>query len=343
MRLILFLFSLFFLTASNFLLADGTEKVLRDVSERLVPQVVNGKIDPAVLIFTQTSSDLRTIFEASSEKPFSVYSGTYLIAAHVRSFHWPADSLSGVTKGILQLTFFRQHRIDLRLIQTSIRQHDPMEPILRKRSGRMNFTILSGSLMLLLFSILLAGLSGSLQYGAKLVSIFSLNLRDARADDSKFNLFSSLVRFLIITLFASLVLTIVNSKSDGSTGYYFGVWGRNLLFLFLFFGLKGLLSVFWAWIFNLREAVNYQITGFFKTILFLTAGACIILLFNLIVFGFSELEYFILEVFSPLFLAGYCLTLFFRLIRISAVSPLHLFSYLCISEFIPLILLVFTI
>lgn len=343
MRLKLFLSGVFFLTACHLLTASEMEKVQRDVSERLVPQVLNGKIDPAVLIFTQTSADSKTIFQVSSENPFSVYSGAYLLAAHVRSFQWQADSLSGITKGISQLTFFRQHRTDLKLTQTSFRQSDPLEPMLRNRSGRMNFTIMSGSLLLILFSISLAGLSGSLRYGAELVSIFSLNIREDRTDDSKFNSSSSLVRFLIITLFASVVLTIVNRHGDGSTSYYFGAWGSNLFFLFIFFCLKVLLNVFWAWIFNLRETANYQITGFFKTILFLAAGAAIILLFNFIVFSFSQPEYFILKVFSPLVLAGYCLTLFFRLLSVSAVSPLHLFSYLCISEFIPLVLLVFTI
>lgn len=343
MRLKLFLSCICFLTACHLLPAGETVKVQYDVSERLVPQVVNGKIDPSVLIFTPASADLKTVFEVLSEKPFSVYSGDYLIAAHVRSFKWQADSLAGKTKGIAQLTFFRQHRTDLNLIQTSFKQPDPLEPVLRKRSGKMNFTILSGSLLLILFSISLGGFSESLRYGAEVVGIFSLNVREDRADDSKFNSSSSLIRFIIITLCASVILTIVNMHGEGNTGYYFSVWGTNLLFLFLFFSLKVLLNFFWAWIFNLRDAANYQITGFFKIILFLAAGAGLILFFNFIVFGFGRPEYFIMKVFSPLVLAGYCLTLFLRLMRISAVSPLHLFSYLCISEFIPLVLLVFTI
>jgi hypothetical protein len=331
-----------FFLASHFSLA-GEEKFEQDASGRLVPQVVNGKIDPAVLTLEQAISDQKTEFRVSSEKPFSVYAGEYLLAAQVRSFRWSADSLSSVSKGSARLVFFRQHRAPLILIQTSFKPVDLLDPILRKKSGSMNFTILSGSLLLIFFSVAMAGLSRSVRPATEIMSIFSLNFREDRSDDAKINSSASLLRFIIITLFASVILTIVRRQGDGSTGYYFGVWGSNLIFLILFFGAKAVLTVFWAWIFNLKEAANHQATGFFKTVLFISAGAGGFLLLNFIAGDFRELNFFILYIFTPLILTGYCLTLFLRLIRISAASPLHLFSYLCISEFIPLVLLVFTI
>jgi len=338
-----FLFYFLFLTICRFSMAGGEVRIEQDVSGRLVPQVVNGKIDPAVLILQSAAGDQKTVFSVSCEKPFSVYAGERLIAARVHSFRWNADSLNKTMKGANRLTFFRQHLEPLTLIQIGFRPADPLDPIFRNRSGRMNFTILSGALLLIFFSVALSGFSGSVRPAAAVLSIFSLSIREDRTDEARINSSSSAFRFAVITLFASVMLTIVRKPEDESTAQYFLTWGSNLVFLILFFLFKVLLTIFWAWIFNQKESANHQVTGFFRTILFLCAGAGMVMLLNFIAGNFRGPEYFIIGIFLPVVFSAFGLTLFLRLMKISSASPLHLFSYLCISEFIPLVLLVYTI
>jgi len=337
------LFCLLFLTIGRVSMAEGEIKTEKDVSGRLVPQIVNGEIDPAVLTFQAADGDQQSGFFVSSEQPFSVYAGEHLLAASVFSFRWNADSLNILTDGSRRLTFFRQHREPLRLIQTGSKTADPLDPIFRNRSGVMNFTILSGALLLIFFSVALSGFSGPVRSTAAILSIFSLNIREDRTDETRINSSSSFFRFSVVTLFASVMLTIIRKTDDESTGYYFLTWGGNLLFLTLFFVAKVLLTIFWAWIFNQKDSANHQVTSFFRTVLFLCVGAGIFMLLNFTLSVSREPENFLLGIFTPLIFTVFGLTLFLRLMKISTASPLHLFSYLCISEFIPLVLLVYTI
>ncbi|MFZ9980462.1 MAG: DUF4271 domain-containing protein [Cyclobacteriaceae bacterium] len=344
MRINLLLFYFLFPAFCHLSLAAGAlKKIEQDVSSRLVPQVLNGKVDNSVLFLQPAAGDEHTIFLVSSEKPFSIYAGPHLIAARVRSFQWNADSLNKTTKGSNRITFFRRHLEPIRLIQISFLPADPLDPIFRKRSGRMNFIIISGALLLMLFSVALSGFSAPVGALAGILNIFTLTIREDRTDEARINSPSSFFGFVVITLFASVMLTILRETDDESTVHYFVIWGSNLVILILFFLLKVLLTILWAWIFNLKGSANHQVTGFFKAVLLLCAGAGALMLLNFFAGNFREPDYFILKFFMPLIFIGFGVTLFFRLMKISAASPLHLFSYLCISEFIPLVLLVFTI
>jgi len=324
-------------------MAEGEIKTEKNVSGRLVPQIVDGKIDPAVLTFQAAAGDQQSGFFVSSEQPFSVYTGEHLIVTGVNTFRWSADSLNLLTDGSRRLTFFRQHHEPLTLIQTRFKTADPLDPMFRNRSGAMNFTILSGALLLIFFSVALSGFSGPVRPSAAILGVFSLNIREDRTDETRINSSSSFFRFSVVILFASVMLTIIRKTDDETTGRYFLTWGENLLFLTLFFAFKVLLTIFWGWIFHLKDCLNHQVTSFFRTILIICAGAGMIMLLNFILGNTGEPENFVLSIFTPLILTVFGLTLFLRLMKIAAASPLHLFSYLCISEFIPLILLVYTI
>jgi len=124
-----------------------------------------------------------------------------------------------------------------------------------------------------------------------------------------------------------------------SLGSSLFIWIR--LTVFILFLLAAKLSIIMAFstLFNFRETVTFQFFNFLRFVLF-TAVVLAGLSVMLFVFGVSSsVWYERLIVIGLMMLTVGSAMVLMKLLRKSQTSFFHLFSYLCVSEFIPLVIL----
>lgn len=124
-----------------------------------------------------------------------------------------------------------------------------------------------------------------------------------------------------------------------SLGESFLIWLRLSAFILLLLAAKLCIVLIFSTLYNFRETISFQFFNFLRFVLF-----------TAMVLGGFSLALFIFRVSTPawyerlvvmglvLLTMGSAMVLM-KLLRKSRLSFFHLFSYLCISEFIPLVIL----
>ncbi len=125
----------------------------------------------------------------------------------------------------------------------------------------------------------------------------------------------------------------------GSLGASFLIWARLSGFILLLLAAKLSIVLTFSTLFNFRETVSFQFFNFLRFVLF-TAMALAGVSLLLFLFRVSSPAWYEQLVTTGLVMLtlGSAMVLM-KLLRKSQHSFFHLFSYLCISEFIPLVIL----
>ena len=317
-------------------------RVEQDISSRLIPTPEVSNDPGAVLNFQLTASDKGTILVATSRRPFSVFVRERLVISSITSFRWNVDSLNQTLGYPEQLTVFWPEKSPVHLSQVRIIPRDPLDPEFRKRSSGLDFGIIGWFLVVILFSLLLATLTRGASGFFSLWKAFAISIREDRPDEIKANSTSAVLIFLFTILLASVSLTLLAGNNLNTSADYFYLGLQNFLILLALMILRNVLISFMSWLFRMKEISDHQITGFFQVGLMVCLLASGILLINFLLATNLDSAAMVFDYVAPLFLAAYYLTLFLRLKSSTNSSALHLFSYLCLSEFIPLVILVFT-
>jgi hypothetical protein len=110
-------------------------------------------------------------------------------------------------------------------------------------------------------------------------------------------------------------------------------------FIMLLLAAKLVLVLMFSTLFNFRETISFQFFNFLRFVLF-TSFVLAILSLLLFVFGVTSPQWYeqLIVIALALLALGSGVVLM-KLLRKSRLSFFHLFSYLCISEFIPLVIL----
>lgn len=124
-----------------------------------------------------------------------------------------------------------------------------------------------------------------------------------------------------------------------SLGSSFLIWGRLTVFILLLLIAKLTIVLLFSTLFNFRETISFQFFNFLRFVLF-TAVVLSGISLVLFVFGVSAPAWYErLVVIGLIMLTIGSAMVLMKLLRKSHLSFFHLFSYLCISEFIPLVIL----
>ena len=320
----------------------GQKQVSQDISFRIISDSGSSAQTGPVWNFEFSPEDKGSVLVASSPKTFSVFVQEKLIATSISGFRWNADSLNQVLGYPKQLTFFTSGKSLIKLTQVRIIPTDPFEPERRKKTVGMNFGIIGGFLLVSVLIFLLSTLSAGASGFFLLWKAFSISIREDRPDEIRANSASALLIYVFTLLFASVTITFLIGDELKTSGEFFIKAFQNLWILLAIMALRYLMIAFVSWLYRMRDISDHQIIGFFQVALLICFFASGVFLINFF-FGLKVSSSRLVFTFAfPVLLAGFYFALFLRLMRLTSSKALHLFSYLCLSEFIPLVLLVFT-
>lgn len=337
----LYISFLFLMTASlcnNTLAQQSIDYVRRDITHRL--QYSTQEKSKKVSTLNLISEDRNTTLQITSDHPFSVFSGEMMLASEVLNLKWTMDSLDQSLGFPIHLTFFSKHSSPIILTQITQLVQDPLEPQLRKGDDQMNFAIITGSILLLFLSImpgiLLEAISG-------IGKLFSINKREDRTEELRSNSASAILLGFFIVVFSSVLSTFLSASDLSETESLFYAGLLNFFIFLIVIVLRYLITFLFSWIFGLTQVFDHQMNSFFRITLVLCLLVFSAMLIDFMSVNRLNFSVLTLNYLIPVLLVGYYLTLFLRLQQSTALRPLHLFSYLCVSEFIPFVLLVYTI
>ena len=161
---------------------------------------------------------------------------------------------------------------------------------------------------------------------------------------------SSIVVYIFIGLWASYLLLIISQfagtlwivASDttihGLTDAFIK-WGKITLVLFAAVFAKVLLVLLMSRIFNTKEGAATQLLNFFRLLAGLVMVLSVILVFYFI-FGTVAQNYYLNLIALAIWIFGlWAVLIFVKLLNKSSFTLFHIISYLCASEFFPIIIL----
>ena len=207
------------------------------------------------------------------------------------------------------------------------------------------------SLLLLLFVLLLFRTNPQLTLDYFSFSkVFSSSERNETQLASRITSSENLLFYLFCALFAGFLLSAILYSAGPffqaarplaftSLGASFLIWARLSAFILLLLAAKLSIVLVFSTLFNFRETVSFQFFNFLRFVLF-TSVVLGLLSLVLFIFQVSSTSWYerLIGIGLLLLTVGSVMVLM-KLLRKSRLSFFHLFSYLCISEFIPLVIL----
>ncbi|MEQ9415625.1 MAG: DUF4271 domain-containing protein [Cyclobacteriaceae bacterium] len=291
--------------------------------------------------------------ELEGARPFSVYINYQQIASGQTSISLDMDSLRSKIPEPWLLSTYQSKGLSwlkTRVVSPSV-LHLDMNNSLRGSSFYLDFSIIVSVSLLIYFIVLLRSNPRLTLDYLNFVRLFSIQERDDVLLNSRISASVNILYYLLGSLVAGFaLLTIFHFGKDlipisesfvaNSLGQSFLQWLKlsGLLLIVLLVKLILLLSL--ARLFDFRDAPSPQFYNYVRLTFFVS-----------IISGLACVCYFVFKVQSPeaysFLLSAIVLLLIFwvaiiglKLMRRSTFRFFHLFSYLCASELIPIVILV---
>jgi len=221
---------------------------------------------------------------------------------------------------------------------------------LRKKNYLRAFSVLGVFILALSFLVLLRVNRRMLFDYFDFTKLLSLQERDESLVAGRItSTFSLLVYFYLSAWCAFLFLItfqhvgadwiIIGDFGINSVGNGFLKWGQLTLVIALVLFIKVSIVLSLSIVFRLREGGSIQVLNYFRLISFLLMVLSIILVFYFMLTTKSPHYYQNLILLSGWIMGGWAILIFLKLLNKSPYSVFHLFSYLCASEFFPMIIL----
>jgi len=261
------------------------------------------------------------------------------------------DSLLTARAGVPLLSIFQTGNI--KSIQTDLIYHAHLENenFVRESTHFNDFVILSSLLLFGFFVILFRTNTRLTADYLNLTKLFSIQEREEALVTGRIGSSINILFFVFISLLCGVLLMVIfrwgppesylsNQGSIQSSASAFTRWLLVSLVIFIFLILKLLLIWIMSALFDYKGVVRFQFFNFIRSLYIASA-----------LMGIVLLGYFMLEIKNPDFfyflLASACgfmilsaFFLYFKLMTRTSSSVFHLFSYLCGSEIIPLMILI---
>lgn len=158
-----------------------------------------------------------------------------------------------------------------------------------------------------------------------------------------FYLFCALLTGFLLSAvfyFAGSFFLVAKSIEIQSLGQSFLIWLRLSLFILLLLTSKLIIVLFFSLVFKFRETVSFQFFNFLRFVLF-TAVVMMLLSLGYFIFkGEQPVFYERLIILALVLLSAGSIMVLIKLLARADFSFFHLFSYLCVSEIIPLVIII---
>ena len=277
-------------------------------------------------------------FEITNPEKFSVFIDRQLQANNTKQIKWLMDSLKARFVFPVTVTIFCKEGTSHFNIYLLIEDHNQSEII--SGSGHSN-AILIVSILLIWVLIMLLSVSNALYEYLNLKNIFTLRMLEESGFSQKVTSFNNIFVYCFCSLLAALVITISGSDAEFNpdTAEALLKMFRIFLWILIFLLSKILITSLISRMFGLTEFAPSQFFNFLKFAL----NAFILIAFLLVFFFIIGLDKSILR--EPLKIFGGTMWILFvsiTLLRLRARrgrTVFHLFSYLCISEVFPVLIL----
>jgi hypothetical protein len=286
-------------------------------------------------------------------RDYSVWlNGSFLMRADRGRVSFDIDSLATRARGELNLAVHAKRGLEF--LGTTIITPDPAtaEKVdeRRHRSALVDFSLLVFFILGAYFIALVRSNPRlTLEY-FNMTKLVSLQERDESLVMGKITSSVSILVYIFIGLWASYLLLIVsnfggilwivaNDSAIHSLADAFAKWGRITIVLFVAVTGKIMLVVLMARIFRVREGAAVQLINFFRLLAGLVMTMSIILVFYFVFDTVAQQYYLNLIILSVWMLGLWSVLIFVKLLNKSPFSIFHIISYLCASEFFPIIIL----
>ena len=231
-------------------------------------------------------------------------------------------------------------------VVTQLRERGPRPPTFFR-----DYAILAAAFLLLfLLGLFKTNPQLTLDYFS-FAKIFSVQERNENLLASRITSSVNLLFYLFCALLTGFLLSSVfyfagayfpASKFIGidSFGGAFLTWSRLSFYILLLLASKLVVVLFFSSLFNFRETVSFQFFNFLRFVLFTAVMMTILSLIYFVFKGGQPLFYKQLIVLALALMSAGSVMVLIKLLARAPFSFFHLFSYLCVSEIIPLVIII---
>lgn len=293
------------------------------------------------------------VLRVEGAKTLNVYLNYKLLTQDVRSIVMNLDSLKNLYD--IPWLFSVHSKHGLAWLNTTIESPDLQIPFTynpeRKQDAFKNFSITASLLLIVFFTVLVRTNTRLTIDYFNFVRLLSIQEREDTLLNSRISASVNILYYTFASLFSGLILltifhfgvreiSLAEHFVISSVGVGFLQWLKVSFFIATVLISKYLVLQIFGSLFDFREATSLQFFNFIRLTFFILAMASLLCL-----------SYFVFQVQDPgyyrFILNGITFIMLFwiivvglKLLRRTSFRFFHLFSYLCASEIIPIIILV---
>lgn len=306
------------------------------------------------LYFTLDANRFRGYdLEIEGVRDYSVWiNGKLISQSDAGQKRFDIDSLEKIYHTPMTVGVYAQR--GLSKIATNVVTYSKLPPedieILRAKNHLRDFSVLG-------VFILVAGFLAMLRFNRRMLfdyfdvtKLLSLQERDESLVAGRITSRFSMLIYVYLCAWAAFLFLItfqhvgrnwiiIGDFSVNSVANGFFTWGKLTLIIALILFIKVTLVLSLSIVFRLREGGAIQVLNYFRLIAFLLMILSAILVFYFILTTKSPQYYQNIIVISAWIMGAWAILIFLKLLNKSSYSVFHLFSYLCASEFFPIIIL----
>ena len=342
----------FFLQAQDFVSKDFRSEWQMYQGERYVPFEANPKIS-TIYFWLEPSQFSGQLLRVESSKPFTIFIDGQLFASGDGRLDVPIDSVKRIFMAPVLLVGIHQEKIRAGGLQTLIISKAPLktsetESPMRFSSFR-DFVIVG---MLILVSVLILVVQLNPKLAADYFSIIKMFFLREGEDSQIYSRITNSINFLfyaysslMIGYYLMIIFHFIPSdyvvalafQSD-SFGEAVFLWIKLSAIILAFVFLKVLLVYVLSRMFGLTEIAGIHIFNWIRLLLVVFGSLTMILFFYFILHGHNENFHVILLKIISWMLVGWMFLIILKLSKRMSHSMFHLFSYICATELIPLLI-----
>ncbi|MBT1702681.1 DUF4271 domain-containing protein [Chryseosolibacter indicus] len=287
-----------------------------------------------------------------SRKPFYIFVNGKLLTEVKGTAKLKIDSLAAALESKSWTFSLYQTKFDEHDLKTYVISEDPVltaaNDIRKPESFFRDFVVLIG-LLLIVFFVVIIRLKSKLSSDYFSVNrILSLREGEDNQSHSRFAISSNMAFYVFASLLMSLYLLIVFynlpddyklSQSFAATGFWGAVWLwlklSVLVFCILF--AKLVLIYFLSWLFGIYGIAGVHFFNWMRLLLLSSSSLIVILFVYYILRGLDPAIYITLLSMVIIFFLIWIVIVFLKLNNRVEHTMFHLFSYICATEVIPLL------
>jgi Domain of unknown function (DUF4271) len=282
---------------------------------------------------------------------YSVFINGKLIATKRDSLQLRVDSLRAQYRGSIFISIYQKRPIySLKtMLLLPVDKSDFENPV--REGNYFNDFVIVASFILMALMVILFRVNPRLTFDyLNVVKLFSFQERDEAIVAGRIGSSINLFFFALISFLLSLLLIIIFYVAPDrirmaaefvprSTLHAFISWFILSCIIFLVLIAKLVLIASFSLLFNVKSTVRFQFFNFIRLLFVTSLAMGLIATIYFIFHSQNPALFYNLLIVGSLFVAAGTIFLFLKLLARTAFPVFHLFSYLCATEIVPLMIL----